>query len=214
MRITSLARAAAALARTVRIAGLRHAFVAIASAAPALAGAAVTVEVVDASGAALEDAVVYVVPANHRIPAHGALTGAIDQVGRQFSPRVTVVQTGTSVVFPNHDNIRHQVYSFSLPKVFELKLYSGQTAQPVVFDKPGLVVMGCNIHDQMVGFVQVVDTPWFGKSGRDGLVRIDDVPGEDMVVHVWHWRGGDAEVARPLKATGEARIKVAVDVKS
>lgn len=189
-------------------------FVATLSLAPATAPAALTVEVVDPRAAPLEDAIVYVTPVGRRPPPHGPLVAAIDQVGRQFVPRVSVVQVGTAVTFPNSDDIRHQVYSFSPAKVFELKLYSGTAAAPVVFDKPGLVVMGCNIHDRMVAFLQVVDTPWFGRSGRDGVVRIDGVPDEDVVVHVWHWRtGGETEVVRPLKVAPDSRLRVAVDVR-
>ena len=178
-------------------------------------GAAMTVEVVDQAGVALADAVVYVVPVNGKLPARGPATSVIDQVGRQFSPRVAVIRTGTSVTFPNKDNIRHQVYSFSLPKVFELKLYSGTTAQPVTFDKPGLVVMGCNIHDQMVGFVQVVDTPWFAKSGADGIARIDGLANEEVVVHVWYWRSGDQkEFVQTLRASPDTRLRVPLDIRS
>jgi len=181
---------------------------------PTAAGAALSVEVVDQTSAPLADAVVYVVPANGRVPSHGPLSAVIDQVGKQFSPRVTVLQTGTSVSFPNKDNIRHQVYSFSLPKVFELKLYSGIPSLPVVFDKPGLVVMGCNIHDQMVGFVQVVDTPWFAKSGDDGIARIDGVPNEDMIVHVWHWRSGDStETVHAVRPGNDTKLRLAVQLK-
>ena len=195
-----------------RISLVRAAFVLLL--APCARAPAMTVEVVDQTDAVLQDAVVYVVPTSGKLPSHGPLTAVIDQVGRQFSPRVTVIQTGTSVTFPNKDNIRHQVYSFSLPKVFELRLYSGTTASPVVFDKQGLVVMGCNIHDQMVGFVQVVDTPWFAKSGPDGVARIDG-PNEDVVVHVWHWRAGDQkELVRTMKASPDARLRIAIDVKS
>jgi plastocyanin len=183
--------------------------------APSAARAALTVEVVDAASSALADAVVYVTPASGRLPPHGPLTAIVDQVNRQFTPKVAVVQTGTSISFPNKDNIRHQVYSFSVPKVFELKLYSGTPSLPVVFDKPGLVIMGCNIHDQMVGFVQVVDTPWFGKSGADGVARIDGVPNEDVVVHVWHWRSGDAsETVRGLRMTPDAKLRLVLEQKS
>ncbi len=181
---------------------------------PALAQAALVVEVVDQNAAPVADAVVYVIPASGHVPSHGPLSAVIDQIGRQFSPRVTVLQTGTSVSFPNKDNIRHQVYSFSLPKIFELKLYSGVPSLPVVFDKPGLVVMGCNIHDQMVGFVQVVDTPWFAKSGDDGIARIEGLPNEDVLVHVWHWGSGDAtETVRPLRSATDARVRLAVELK-
>ena len=86
------------------------------------------------------------------------------QKGKQFDPTVLVVPVGTSVGFPNRDTVRHHVYSFSPVKTFELKLYSGVPANPVVFDKIGIAVLGCNIHDAMTAWVVVVDTPYFGRS--------------------------------------------------
>jgi hypothetical protein len=100
----------------------------------------------------------------------------MDQRDQQFAPHVLAVQRGTAVSFPNSDQIRHHVYSFSEPKRFELRLYSGVPADPVVFDRAGTVVLGCNIHDDMIGFVRVVDTPWFATSGEDGVARIEKVP--------------------------------------
>jgi hypothetical protein len=89
------------------------------------------------------------------------------------------------VTFPNSDNIRHQVYSFSKAKTFNLKLYSGTQAAPVVFDKAGLVVLGCNIHDRMVAFVGVVDTPYFAKTDASGRATID-LPPARYAMKVWH----------------------------
>jgi hypothetical protein len=92
------------------------------------------------------------------------------------------------VSFPNKDNIRHQVYSFSPAKKFELPLYSGTTAPPVLFDKPGVVILGCNIHDWMIGYIYVSATPFFAKTGPDGRVDIRNIPAGDYLVRVWHPR--------------------------
>ena len=92
-------------------------------------------------------------------PSHELRHAKIDQVNKEFVPLVSVVQTNTEITFPNSDNIRHSVYSFSPAKVFSLKLYAGKSAAPVIFDKAGLVVLGCNIHDLMVSWLLVVDTP-------------------------------------------------------
>jgi len=115
------------------------------------------------------------------------LQGAeIAQVNKQFDPQVRVVTVGSSVSFPNHDTVRHQVYSFSPTKTFELKLYAGATANPVVFDKPGIAVLGCNIHDKMVAWVVVVDTPYFGRSGADGKFQLDNIPPGNYHLRIWH----------------------------
>ena len=92
----------------------------------------------------------------------------------------------TAVTFPNHDDVRHQVYSFSPAKRFELPLYAGVPAEPVVFDKPGVVVLGCNIHDWMVGYIYVSDSPYFAKTGKDGKAIIADLPTRVYAVRVWH----------------------------
>lgn len=138
-------------------------------------------------GAPLEDAAVMLEPLAGRAPAPRQ-TARIEQVDREFVPYLSIVQKGTSVQFPNRDRIKHHVYSFSPAKTFEIKLYVGQPAKPVVFDKSGEVVLGCNIHDWMEAHVLVVDTPWFGKTAADGLVRLDNVPAGRYRVRVWHPR--------------------------
>jgi len=100
---------------------------------------------------------------------------------------VLAVQTGTAVRFPNSDNVRHQVYSFSSAKRFQLPLYAGSPAAPVVFDKPGVVTLGCNIHDRMSAFVVVVDTPYFVATGSSPG-ELPNLPEGRYVVHVWHER--------------------------
>ncbi|MFC5548585.1 methylamine utilization protein [Massilia aerilata] len=110
----------------------------------------------------------------------------IEQRGQEFAPWVTVVQTGASVDFPNKDTVRHHVYSFSQPKRFEIKLYAGKPGQPITFDKPGEVIIGCNIHDWMEAYVLVVETPWFGKTGPDGRVAIASLPAGRYRLRLWH----------------------------
>jgi plastocyanin len=136
-----------------------------------------SIEIRDAKGAPLGDALVYAEPTAGTAPAVRAGTRAlVDQVDKEFVPRVSIVQAGTEIFFPNSDNIRHSIYSFSPAKTFTTKLYSGREAAPLLFDKTGLVVLGCNIHDQMVAWVLIVDTPWFGKSGADGIATLRALP--------------------------------------
>jgi plastocyanin len=149
----------------------------------ALAGT-VTVTVRTPSGASAEDALIVFEPHDASPPA-GKATATIDQVNKHFVPRVTILRTGTAVTFPNSDKIRHQVYSFSPAKTFDLKLYAGSPKEEVLFDKPGLVILGCNIHDTMVGFVAVVDSPYFGKVPASGQVALD-LPAGRYTLKVWH----------------------------
>lgn len=110
------------------------------------------------------------------------------QQDREFSPYLTIVQTGAAIEFPNRDAFKHHVYSFSQPKIFEIKLYAGKPAKPVVFDKPGVVALGCNIHDWMEAYVLVVDTPYFARTGADGRARIGNVPAGTYRLKLWHPR--------------------------
>ena len=143
------------------------------------------VELSDATKGAARDAVVYAEPFGPRKTATAPKPAVIDQVKKEFVPRVSVIQSGASVTFPNKDDIRHQVYSFSPAKTFELKLYHGMPSQPVVFDKAGMIVLGCNIHDKMVAYILVVDTPYYAKTDANGRVRLDGLAPGEYQIKAW-----------------------------
>ena len=149
------------------------------------AASATSIQVTDSSGQAVQDAVVYAELAGSPQITKSA-TAEIQQKDKKFMPFVTVIQTGTSVSFPNNDTVRHHAYSFSPAKPFELKLYSGKPAAPVIFDKAGTVVVGCNIHDQMVAYIQIVDTPYFAKTDASGTARLPTIPAGKYVLKTWH----------------------------
>ena len=144
---------------------------------PCAAATDLALEIRDSHGNPVTDAVVFAEPVNGpTLAAKPATRALIDQVNKQFVPRISIIQAGTSVFFPNSDNIRHSIYSFSPAKVFTTKLYSGREAAPITFDHTGLVVLGCNIHDGMVAWIYIVGTPWFGKSGGDGIGTLKGLP--------------------------------------
>lgn len=120
-------------------------------------------------------------------PAAGGGLAVMDQRNTAFEPGVLAIQAGTRVSFPNSDTVQHQVYSFSPAKPFELPLYAGTPPAPLHFDRPGVVVVGCNIHDWMIGYIVVLDTPHFARSGADGGVRLDVPPGR-YTLRAWHAR--------------------------
>ncbi len=158
-----------------------------AQATPATAATGqVAVTVRDDAGKPVADAVVVAVPVDGTMRLPAKREAVIDQVDKQFAPVVSVITAGTAVHFPNHDDVRHQVYSFSKAKRFELPLYSGVPAQPVVFDTPGVVVLGCNIHDWMIGYVYVSESPWFARTGADGTAVIADLPPKRYTLRAWH----------------------------
>lgn len=147
-----------------------------------ISAATLDVRLLDGQGQPLGNAVVTL--QDEALPV-AAAKAVVDQRDKQFLPRVLAVRTGTLVAFPNSDNIRHHVYSFSPAKRFELRLYQGTPSEPVLFDNPGLVVLGCNIHDWMLGYVYVTDDPWFGVSDDSGRVRLE-VPAGTYQVSLWH----------------------------
>jgi plastocyanin len=147
----------------------------------------IAVQVNDAAGKPVADVVLYAEPeAGGTLPKY-LKPASIEQRGLKFLPLVSVVQAGSQISFPNNDKVRHHIYSFSPAKKFDQKLYSGVAAAPQVFDKAGTVVLGCNIHDRMVAYVKIVDTPFFAKSDADGIARIEVPAAGKFTLNAWHF---------------------------
>lgn len=166
---------------------------------PAVAAVALSITVVTAAGAPLEGAVVIAEPTAGAPRPPSGQKAVMDQRELMFVPDVLVVQVGTAVDFPNSDQVRHQVYSFSGAKTFQLSLYAGRAHAPVVFDHPGLVTLGCNIHDHMLGYIYVSDSPWYGRTGADGTLRLRELAPGEYTLRVWHPLQDESEA--PLSAT-------------
>lgn len=149
----------------------------------------IAVKALDSKNNPLRGAVIYATPVSGKAPAvEKGKTAVMDQVNKEFIPVIMAAQTGTAVTFPNNDNIRHHVYSLSPAKKFELPLYIGDPANPVVFDKPGIAALGCNIHDWMLAYIHIVDTPYFTVTGDDGKGKIKDIPAGRYKLVAWHYR--------------------------
>ncbi|MBC7501137.1 MAG: methylamine utilization protein [Herminiimonas sp.] len=145
------------------------------------------IQVTDAAGLPLADTVVYAEALSAQSLQKPARSAEIEQKGRKFMPLVSVVQTGTDVSFPNNDTVRHHVYSFSPAKTFDIKLYSGVPGNPVLLDKAGTVVVGCNIHDQMVAYIHVVSTPFFAKTDAAGKARLTGLAAGNYKLKAWYY---------------------------
>lgn len=169
----------------------------------------------DANGEPLADAVLWISPAPAQ-SANLAKTALLDQQNRAFVPYVLAVQRGTTVSFPNSDPINHHVYSFSPAKRFQLRLHhKGEAAQRVLFDQPGLITLGCNVHDWMLGFILVLDSPWFVQTDASGRARLPYSPAQGQQLNLWHPQIADneANLARPLPSAGMARINLVQPLK-
>lgn len=173
-----------------------------------IAAAELSVTVHAPDGRAVSGVVVAVEPAQPAATPRPMTGASMDQRDLQFAPNVLIVRTGTAVDFPNSDRVRHQVYSFSAPKPFQLSLYAGRAHPPVVFDRPGLITVGCNIHDTMIGYIYVTDSPWFGATGHDGSLRLRELPAGDYTVRVWHPRLAEvsAQLAQRVTLGNDAAV--------
>src|SRR5881628_3148005 len=152
-----------------------------------LAAAPISVRVIDASGHPVRDAVVTLMPSGEA--ARASRPGGhfvVSQKNLQFTPFLTIVPVGADVSFSNFDPTKHHVYSFSPAKKFELKLFAKDQSRTVHFDRPGVVALGCNIHDQMSAFIFVTDTAWTARTNAQGVASFADAPNTPARVAVWH----------------------------
>jgi plastocyanin len=164
----------------------------------AAAAAEVQASVRSLADAPVADAVVTLRPLDAE-PQVRPREATIQQIDKEFVPLLTVVPVGSAIAFPNRDKSQHHVYSFSPAKRFELPLYAGTPPAPVVFDKPGVVVLGCNIHDWMLGYVFVTDTPYTAVTAADGTATLRDVPPGSYEARVWHRDAPGSEEAAPQR---------------
>ena len=162
------------------------------------------VQIVDERGLPIRDAVVEITPASGvRPPAGFPWRNAMAQKDLRFTPGTLIVPKGATVAFPNLDRVRHSIYSFSKIARFEIDLYGRDQTRTQRFAIAGSAALGCNIHDDMRGYIRVVETPYAVKTNANGIAAISDIPGGKATVTVWHPN---------LRAPGnEARYTVSLD---
>jgi plastocyanin len=156
-------------------------------------------------GKPVADAVVSAVPLDHALPP--AAPGAqiqIEQKDQEFRPYVTAVQVGATVNFPNRDSVQHHIYSLSKPKRFEIPLYKSGTSESVVFDQPGIITLGCNIHDWMLAYVVVLPTPFFAQTDATGAAALPPLPPGRYRLEIWHPRATAPLVQEIVSAPDQA----------
>jgi plastocyanin len=173
------------------------------------------VSVIDRDGQPVADVAVYAVSKDTEVELANASTSAImDQIDMQFVPHLLVIQTGTSVEFPNSDSVAHHVYSFSHPNKFILPMYKGEEHPPVTFEHSGIVSLGCNIHDHMLGYIFVVDSSFFGKTDESGKASLSLDNPQDYVISIWSPRIRDKEefLSKAVLASGELKTSLAFEL--
>ena len=143
-----------------------------------------TVTVLDQDGQPAQNAVVHI--SGKGITGSSTDVAIMDQVSRQYSPHVLAIHKNQKVSFPNSDNVRHHVYSFSKTKPFEMKLYAGTPNTPITFENEGVVVLGCNIHDSMLGYIVVYGDGKFGVVDDAGKIVFSEPKKSVTALNIWH----------------------------
>lgn len=168
----------------------------------------------DAKGESVPDAVIalYALDGSETVPLAPAAPIEIAQEGQEFIPYVTVVRLGSEVVFPNKDSIQHHIYSLSKPKRFEKPLYAPGAHESVVFDQPGIITLGCNIHDWMVAYIVVLPTPYFAKTDAKGSAQVS-VPAGRYRIEIWHPRLSTPEQREAKIGPGAAPFEYTLKLK-
>lgn len=178
--------------------------------------AALRVQVVDGDGLPVRDAVVELHSSNAPVGAiRFPWKMGMAQKDQTFTPGTLIVARGSTVAFPNLDNVRHSIYSFSKPARFEIELYGRDQTRTHTFNVTGSVKLGCNIHDQMRGYIRVTDTPFAGKTDHNGYVTLTGMVGGTARLTVWHpaLRAPGNERASAITVTGgyqTHKLKVAL----
>lgn len=176
------------------------------TAAPA---ATLVIHVLTADGRPLAGAVLSARPVDGAARHAAPVRAVIDQINRAFEPDLLVIPVGSTIEFPNSDAVSHQIYSFSPAKRFQLPLYRGKPYAPVLFDQPGVVTLGCNIHDSMLAYVLVTDAPYFGRTDASGAWAAEVTRGPYRVT-IWHPRlrdeGTDLERQLTVNDTDRAEL--------
>jgi plastocyanin len=168
-------------------------------------------------GTAISGAVVALRSLDAKRAAAAPVDGVMDQRDRAFVPHVLIVPVGSRVNFPNSDTVSHQVYSFSPVKKFQLPLYRGHPNPPVIFDRVGIVTLGCNIHDQMRAYVFVTDGQYSGRTGLLGVWTGQDIAPGEYTAQIWHPDARDTRVideARVVVDAGQGTLHIALKTRS
>jgi len=168
--------------------------------------------VTDIAGNPVADAVIWFATAGYtRQSPDNSAAIVVDQIDKQFFPQISVIPVGSEVIFPNNDSVSHHVYSFSQPNSFELPLYRGGETPTVRFEHAGVVTLGCNIHDAMLGYILVLDATEFAITDKEGVARFDRAPAADVAFQIWSPR---LDAKKALSAERIASVTALVSVRA
>ena len=174
-----------------------------------------TVEITSLTGEAIADAVVELVLPDALKSEYSVITvQQVDQIDKEFAPNVTTVVAGSQVSFPNSDNILHHVYSFSPVKTFNIPLYGRGDNNDFmeIFAEPGVVEIGCNIHDWMLAYIYVGETSLLAVSNESGIAELNALPIGDFELKVWHPQLAGESDSQPISISSNSAVELQVEL--
>lgn len=175
--------------------------------------ASISATITDQDGDPVDDAVIYIESIDGQMPSFTPSAYTVDQLDKTYVPHVSVITRGSTVAFPNSDDIRHHVYSFSDARTFELPLYIGTPSEPVHFDEAGVVDLGCNIHDFMRAYILVLESPYFAKSAG-GQLQMNGFDDGTVDLVVWHPRmTGDELLRQQIEISGSHQLELELSLR-
>ena len=180
-------------------------------------GQSLRVTVTDADGEPIADAVVEVLlPASLGASFAAPADVVIDQLDKEFVPTVSMIVTGSSISFPNSDDILHHVYSFSSLNTFNIPLYGSSDNNEYVerFTQAGVVEIGCNIHDWMLAYIYIADSSKVAKTNPQGAATIEGLPAGDYEIQIWHSRlaADDNRLSRQISIAADGLTEASVSL--
>lgn len=173
--------------------------------------ATIDVTVVDPAGNPVPDVVILAESATDQplsLAAGQQTEFEMDQRQLMFDPYIMVVPVGAAVSFLNSDTTAHHVYSFSKTNRFTLPLHKGRVPTPVLFESPGVVTLGCNIHDHMVGYIVVAESHMHTQTNAKGNAQLTvDGATDDIRIRIWSPRIRDKADLLVKETSGTAPVQ-------
>ncbi len=148
----------------------------------------VIIHVTDTAGNPVSDVVVALLPEKPISSLEPMPMATMAQKEMTFMPHILAITAGSVVKFPNLDTFRHHIYSFSKAQPFEIRLYGGDEEKQVTFDTAGVVALGCNIHDDMLAYIYVANTPYVAKTDAEGRIEFSAISKGKYSTELWHPR--------------------------
>lgn len=134
----------------------------------------------------------------------------LDQDNLTFLPHILVIPLGSTVAFPNNDKVDHNIFSLSRTKKFNFGSYKPGESQNVIFDKPGIVELRCDLHSEMISYILVIKNSYFALTDKKGNFTLDvtGLAKGKYTLKTWHEKLKNSKMAIDLAATAGKKLTI------